>query len=652
LSAIPISEPEIITQDREQLAYLLTEAAEIEHGLMCCYLFTAYSLKLNGEFTAEELAAVVRWRSAISSVAVEEMVHLALVSNLLTSIGFAPQFARPNFPVAPGYHPSGIVISLARFELATLDHFIYLERPEGLDIPDGAGFDPPPSCTRATRSDRLMPSSEDYGTVGHFYRGIRAGFVTLAAQLGEKALFVGDPRAQVGQDLVALPGLSIVTDLSSALTAIDTIVEQGEGTQTDSARSHYRRFLSVRDEYRSLKSARPDFEPAYPVARNPVLRNPPDPKNKVYITDHKTSRVMDLGNAPYSHALRILAQAFGHADDPPHAPRRALADSAIEMMSLLSTVAEMLCRIPAGNEHPGVNAGLSFAMARSRAGAHESSIWPLLIERTRELAMSCAALAQEIDPALEAVAARLQALATRLDQVSPVKPADSAPLASIAELPSLDTRPPAIEEALGHDILLRFEGKRCVHARFCVLGAPDVFRANVKGAWLNPEGASVEALIGIAHECPSGAITYERRDGGRAESPPPVNVIRIRENGPLAVHAQIELTGAGSMTRATLCRCGASKNKPFCDSSHVGMNFIASGEPLTQSSEPVQQRGGAIEILPTANGPLSVRGNLELCSGTGRTITRTQSTSLCRCGGSSNKPFCDGSHARIGFRSE
>jgi uncharacterized Fe-S cluster protein YjdI/CDGSH-type Zn-finger protein len=579
VSANQSGEPEIITQHREQLAYLLTEAAEIEHGLMCCYLFAAYSLKrgLSEGLTDAEVPAVARWRGAISAVAIEEMLHLALVSNLLTAIGFAPQFVRPNFPVAPGYHPSGIVISLARFELATLDHFIYLERPEGVDIPDGAGFDPPPACERATRSDRLMPSSEDYETVGHFYRGIRAGFVSLAAQLGEEALFLGDPRAQVGPEIAALPGLSIVTNLASALRAIDTIVEQGEGTQTDSAKSHYRRFLAVREEFVALKRARGEFEPAHAVARNPVLRNPPDPRNKVYVTEPTTSRVMDLGNALYGHTLRILARAFGHAEDPPQL-RGVLVDAAIECMTLVSVVAETLCRMPAGGAHPGINAGLSFAMARSTAGQQQAAVWRILAERTSELAGSCAALAKDIDPALDAVALRLRDLAKRLDEASPVDIPSSVRSETTAKSMSADPESTGMEEASGRDIRIRFEGKRCIHSRMCVLGAPDVFRAKLPGAWLNPDGASVEALVAIAQGCPSGAITYDRLDGGPAEMPPSVNVIRIRENGPLAVHAEIAIEGISSMTRATLCRCGASKNKPWCDSSHHGINFVASGE--------------------------------------------------------------------------
>jgi CDGSH-type Zn-finger protein/uncharacterized Fe-S cluster protein YjdI len=210
----------------------------------------------------------------------------------------------------------------------------------------------------------------------------------------------------------------------------------------------------------------------------------------------------------------------------------------------------------------------------------------------------------------------------------------------------------SIEEARGKHVLLRFEGKRCIHSRQCVLGAPGVFKANVKGPWLDPDATAVEDLVAIAHSCPSGAITYDRLDGGRSESAPLVNVARIRENGPVAIHAQLTIEGRGTMLRATLCRCGASKNKPFCDGSHVAAGFAASGEPATQPSEPLAVRGGQLTVTPYPNGPLGVRGPIEICSGTGRTVTRTEKTALCRCGHSANKPFCDGTHTRIGFKSE
>jgi CDGSH-type Zn-finger protein len=62
-------------------------------------------------------------------------------------------------------------------------------------------------------------------------------------------------------------------------------------------------------------------------------------------------------------------------------------------------------------------------------------------------------------------------------------------------------------------------------------------------------------------------------------------------------------------------------------------------------------RDGELAIDPLLDGPLLVRGNLEITSGTGRVVSRVTTARLCRCGGSANKPFCDGTHAKIGFRS-
>ncbi len=211
---------------------------------------------------------------------------------------------------------------------------------------------------------------------------------------------------------------------------------------------------------------------------------------------------------------------------------------------------------------------------------------------------------------------------------------------------------PAIEEARGKRVVIRFEGKRCIHSRHCVLGAPEVFRANVQGPWIDPDAMAAEQLVAVSENCPSGAITYERLDGGPAEAAPPVNVARIRENGPVAIHAALQIDGHGAMFRATLCRCGASKNKPFCDGAHVATGFAATGEPETQPSEPLAVRAGTLTVTPYPDGPLGIRGPLEICSGTGRTVLRTERAALCRCGGSAKKPFCDGTHARIGFKSE
>lgn len=208
---------------------------------------------------------------------------------------------------------------------------------------------------------------------------------------------------------------------------------------------------------------------------------------------------------------------------------------------------------------------------------------------------------------------------------------------------------PETEEVEGRDAIIRFEARRCIHSRHCVLGRPDVFVPNVAGEWIHPDAASPEAVAELAHNCPSGAITYRRKDGGAEETAPIVNTVRVRENGPLAFNAPLAIAGEPPRLRATLCRCGASKLKPFCDTSHNAIGFAATGEPATQKSEALARRDGPLAVTPLKNGPLKVDGNLELVSGTGRTTDRTTQTFLCRCGGSGNKPYCDGTHAKIGF---
>jgi CDGSH-type Zn-finger protein len=185
-----------------------------------------------------------------------------------------------------------------------------------------------------------------------------------------------------------------------------------------------------------------------------------------------------------------------------------------------------------------------------------------------------------------------------------------------------------------------------------VTGAPQVFLANVKGPWINPDAIEPERLIEIAHACPSGAIRYRRKDDEHDETAPPVNLIGIREAGPYAFRGELRIDGEPANHRATLCRCGASKNKPFCDGSHHEVGFDATGEPPSDQTEMLAVRNGPVDIDPQIDGPLQVRGNLEITSGTGRVVRRATQAKLCRCGGSSTKPFCDGTHARIGFKSE
>jgi CDGSH-type Zn-finger protein len=145
---------------------------------------------------------------------------------------------------------------------------------------------------------------------------------------------------------------------------------------------------------------------------------------------------------------------------------------------------------------------------------------------------------------------------------------------------------------------------------------------------------------------------YERNDGAAGEQPPPVNTVRVLENGPLEFRAEMRFEGGGSALRATLCRCGASNNKPFCDNSHRASGFTATGEPATQESQPLERRNGVLDVIPVLDGPLHVKGSIEIVTGSGRTVHRVTEAWFCRCGGSAKKPFCDGTHKRNGLRAE
>jgi CDGSH-type Zn-finger protein/uncharacterized Fe-S cluster protein YjdI len=207
-----------------------------------------------------------------------------------------------------------------------------------------------------------------------------------------------------------------------------------------------------------------------------------------------------------------------------------------------------------------------------------------------------------------------------------------------------------VETTEGDQIAVNFDGARCIHARRCVTGEPAVFRANVQGPWIDANGATAQEILTVALNCPSGAITVARKDGGADERAPKTNKILVRENGPLAVNAEATIEGHAEVLRATLCRCGLSNNKPFCDNSHIKGGFSATGEPEGKDSTlALIDLVGPVTITPTPNGPYMVVGKLEMESGTGRNINRIEKTWLCRCGHSKNKPYCDGSHKAAGF---
>jgi CDGSH-type Zn-finger protein/uncharacterized Fe-S cluster protein YjdI len=681
------AQPEIRALSREALIHQLYEAAELEHNLMCTYLYAAFSLKSGtGEGLSEaEADATARWRRAILKVAVEEMGHLTAVWNITSALGGSPRFGRMNFPLDTGGLPANVVVRLAPFDESVLQHFIYLERPGCSDEPDGSGFLPDFQFSRGQYPPRVTPMPVDYDTVGLFYEKLAAGLREFVARVGEKEAFCGDRNLQISRKEIDFQGCDPVICSKTALMAFDAIVTQGEGASEENPDSHYCRFLAMRRELRELTAANPGFSPAFPAAVNPVLRRPVRAGKRVWLEDEQAASTVDVANSAYMLMLRLVSHSY--LVPRPHPLKALCIDLGLGLMRAMTPLGERAARLPAGPSNPECNAGMSFTALRDAAPFPPgASAGTFFTERFRELLAAAQGLqATSNGDARVAQAVRiLQDLTQRAERRfasltdSPVvfaghslpQPAPvPAPAPAAAAVATSGTAPGAsniepgnvaptprtvdgVDYIEGRDLTLIYEGKKCIHSRFCVTWGPKVFIANVKGPWINPDNMATDALTEIAHVCVSGAIRYKRKDGQPDEAAPPVNLVSVRENGPYAIRADIQLDGEPAVShRLTLCRCGASKNKPFCDGSHNEVKFSASGEPPTGKADMLPVRDGPLAIDPQLDGPLQVRGNVEIISGTGRVVARLTSATLCRCGGSNTKPFCDGSHARNGFRS-
>jgi CDGSH-type Zn-finger protein/uncharacterized Fe-S cluster protein YjdI len=660
--------PHQVIESRAQLFAALNWAAEVEHNLLCLYLYAAVGLKRAPEegATPAQLETIERWRRVILGVALEEMNHLTLVSNIIVAIGGSPHFMRPNFPVSPGWYPADLIIELAPFDLSTIEHFIYLERPAAHEVEDGVSFPHREHYVRQAPEGRLMPHPSDFPTVGSLYRSIRDAVERLSDSLGEDQLFSSSTNRQIGPLDASLPGLTLVSDQASAVRALDLIVNQGEGALVED-NSHFARFRAIHDEYLELLDADPSFTPSRPVARNPVMRLPIPSEDRVWIRNPLAARYLDLANTLYAFALGVLVQVFA-VENRSVASKRALVETSIDVMHAMASVAETLTHLPANDDAIEVRAGITFAMGRGLAPIDSRAETALLLERLGEIVRGLDELQCELEetpqpnPMLERCIARLKLARERLEVCrarilrTPFSPErELAPVLVTAPPPVPSpvvhsaTTPGAIEIARGKSLTVVYDARRCIHSRHCVTELPRAFKANTPGTWLFPDEADPDLLAAVIRECPSGALHYDVGAGRTAEGAPEVNLIRVRENGPYAVLANVDLDGATVGYRVTLCRCGKSQDKPFCDRSHVAAGFEATGEPATLDTTELPERAGTLHIQPATDGPLVLSGNVEVCAGTGRIVLRTVSTRLCRCGHSKIKPLCDGSHVGAGF---
>jgi len=209
----------------------------------------------------------------------------------------------------------------------------------------------------------------------------------------------------------------------------------------------------------------------------------------------------------------------------------------------------------------------------------------------------------------------------------------------------------------GSAITVSYDARRCIHAAECVHRLPEVFDP-ARRPWIEPDGASPERVAAVVRACPTGALGFAVGEGDQLEEAMEKNTVTIVADGPLYLRGELVLEvgdGEGTReTRAALCRCGASGNKPYCDNSHQEAGFADSGDVADSRLAPPtdEDERGSLRIATAANGPLLLEGPLALRAASGEVVATGRKGALCRCGASANKPFCDGSHVAIGFEAD
>jgi len=368
---------------RSDLLRILTEACELEHGLACSYLYAAMTLRREpaGNLLPPDQVLLVRqWASQVYFVASQEMLHLAQVWNLLTALGGAPYYLRPNFPQSVKYYPLHMRLALEPYGEAALDRFIGYEKPIEV-LTDHSFVD-----------DLVKPRSGDdpanFRTVGELYETIEHGIRQLPDAI------IGEPSAQVGPDLIDFPDVVRVTDIDSAREAIHRITGEGEGTQQDRKDCHFGIFMGLRDALRHEKRRNPRFAPAHPAMTNPATDTSEAygaPRASL-IRDAYAAEVARLFDGLYSLMLRMLSYTFapcGAAD-----LRRAFGQTAIILMAtVIKPLGEALTALPAAQDSD-LTAGPPFGLTRHVILPVDANPARLLVaERLAELSAKSAVLA-------------------------------------------------------------------------------------------------------------------------------------------------------------------------------------------------------------------------------------------------------------------
>jgi CDGSH-type Zn-finger protein/uncharacterized Fe-S cluster protein YjdI len=205
-------------------------------------------------------------------------------------------------------------------------------------------------------------------------------------------------------------------------------------------------------------------------------------------------------------------------------------------------------------------------------------------------------------------------------------------------------------------IRVHWDSSRCIHTGICLNRLPAVFNTQAR-PWVDLGGADADAVAEAVGRCPTGALRYERLDGADQEQPHRPTVVLPIENGPLLMVGDLDVQGPEGEpitheNRLTLCRCGMSRNQPFCDNSHLRRNWESGPTNEPEDDWPSPREGAAdqpTKIVTKSDASLDLRGHLRIYHSDGKPIAELGRVLLCRCGQSRNKPFCDSSHEAAEF---
>lgn len=206
----------------------------------------------------------------------------------------------------------------------------------------------------------------------------------------------------------------------------------------------------------------------------------------------------------------------------------------------------------------------------------------------------------------------------------------------------------------GNSVDVTWDKDLCIHVAECGAAKNELFIMG-RDPWCSPDIVELKDVSDVVKRCPSGALSYQSKtEGLDNETPQETNTLHVTNNGPYFLRGDLEFTDTedtseGVQFRAALCRCGKSENKPFCDNSHEKAGFRdygAVGDP----GDELEATGGKVKVQAFPDGPLKLDGNLTVTNGSGQKAWSGTTIFLCRCGASDNKPFCDGSHNKIGFK--